>query len=83
MLKKMEMHYREFLNESSGFYQTLLDQLCAKYELMVVALLLHNEVDSENIGAGRSNNAQLNELQQQVLLSCHRIFVYLGDLGGV
>lgn len=68
-ITKIRSQFKTFLSEATGFYHDLMVKIRAKYGLSLGYML----DDSEN-GGDKSIDVKKG------LISCHRSFIYLGDL---
>ncbi|KAI3986300.1 hypothetical protein MKX01_028581 [Papaver californicum] len=74
-IKKVRSHLKTFLTEATGFYHDIVLKIRAKYGLPVD----HFSKDSENQIVLAKNEKRSAEMKKG-MLSCHRCFIYLGDL---
>ncbi|KAI3857929.1 hypothetical protein MKW98_011195 [Papaver atlanticum] len=74
-IKKVRTHLKTFLSEATGFYHDIILKIRAKYGLP----LDHFSEDSENHIVLAKNEKRSAEMKKG-MLSCHRCFIYLGDL---
>ncbi|KAI3994015.1 hypothetical protein MKX01_003028 [Papaver californicum] len=74
-IKKVLSHLKTFLTEATGFYHDIILKIRAKYGLPVD----HFSEDSENHIVLAKNEKRSAEMKKGTL-SCHRCFIYLGDL---
>ncbi|GJU48467.1 protein SMG7 [Tanacetum coccineum] len=74
-ITKIRSQFKTFLSEATGFYHDLMVKIRAKYGLSIGYILEdpHNDV-SLSRGGEKSIDVKKG------LLSCHRYFIYLGDL---
>ncbi|XP_022842174.1 protein SMG7-like [Olea europaea var. sylvestris] len=74
-VSKIRSQFKTFLSEATGFYHDLMLKIRAKYGLP----LGYSSDDPENQISMSKDGNKSSELKKG-LISCHRCFIYLGDL---
>lgn len=72
---KIRSQFKTFLTEATGFYHNLMLKIRAKYGLALGNFFDHCE---DQISVSRDANKSVEV--KKCLISCHRCFIYLGDL---
>ncbi|XP_022846209.1 protein SMG7-like [Olea europaea var. sylvestris] len=72
---KIRSQFKTFLSEATGFYHDLMLKIRAKYGLP----LGYSSDDPENQISMSEDGNKFSEVKKG-LISCHRCFIYLGDL---
>ncbi|GJZ09808.1 protein SMG7, partial [Tanacetum coccineum] len=74
-ITKIRSQFKTFLSEATGFYHDLMVKIRAKYGLSIGYI---SEDPQNDISLSRGGEKSIDV--KKGLLSCHRCFIYLGDL---
>lgn len=74
-ITKIRSQFKTFLSEATGFYHDLMAKIRAKYGLSMGYI---SEDPQNDIALSRGRDKSIDV--KKGLLSCHRCFIYLGDL---
>lgn len=74
-ITKIRSQFKTFLSEATGFYHDLMVKIRAKYGL---SLGYMSDDPQNDIALSRDGNKSIDV--KKGLISCHRCFIYLGDL---